>query len=321
MRIHGLSIAAVGSFVPEARDEVDVPGGPAVVPAAGPDDLPYAMAKAAVTDAMARAGRSVGDLNGQYLLVCNEGPGDYLFQLTGRIVLDDLGVGRAHGYSFTQGGNSAVFGLYLLACHLANNPEASLGMVLAPQHWRHHSVGRRLGDAALGDGAAAILLERGGAGPRLLSIAATSEGRYHDIAYSEVGGWAVPMTEDPCRNGRFVYRVHNERAARYVRAVSVERSVPVIEQALEEAGIAWDEVDRVVLDTATPDLAEGFRDRFGLPESAVVDAGLGKAWLCSAGILLGIGRLLEQQALAPGSRVLVTSLGVDANWAAAVVEI
>ncbi len=330
MKIDGLTLGGVGRFLPCHLAAVTVPTlpDPVMVPAAGSEDLPYAMATTAVRDALLQAGRDVEDLNGQYLLVCNEGPGDYLFQLAGRMVLDDLGVGRAHTYSFTQGGNSAVFALYLLACHLANNPDAQRGVVLATQHWKYHSVGRRLGDAALGDGAAAALLERGGAGPRLMAISASSEGQFHDIVYSEVGGWAVPMTEDPCRNGRFVYRVHNERAARFVRAVTVERADAVIARAMDDAGIGWDSVDAVVLDTATPDIAEGFARRFPIGRHRLITPGLGHAWLCSAGIMFALARLLQemsvphlQPTLHGGSHVLVISLGIDANWAAAVMEV
>ncbi|MBN1172274.1 MAG: hypothetical protein JXA67_08865 [Micromonosporaceae bacterium] len=323
MRVSNLGIRAAGRCVPTTTRTVCRPGtgDEVAVSVASRDQTPFAMAEQATRELLHRAGLTEGDLERQYYLVCNEGPGDYLFQLAGRMILDRLGVGRAYSYNFTQGGNSPLMATYLLACHLAAQPEIARGIVAAPQHWEYHSVGRLLGDAALGDGAAVVLFERGWPRHALQSIVTRTDGRFHDVVYNEVGGWRVPMTEEPCRAGRCVYRVHNTAHYEELAKSTVDLLAPVIDQALEEARVGWSDVDQVVFDAATPQLRQDFLDRFRIPEERAIDSGMGGAWMCSAGLLLAFGRLLERTDLRPGSTVLATSVGIDGNWAAAVIRV
>lgn len=322
MRIPNLGIRAVGRCVPTSTRAVDVPGaGPVAVPVAARDQTPFAMAEQATRHLLRQAGLATADLERQYYLVCNEGPGDYLFQLAGRMILDRLGVGRAYSYNFTQGGNSALMAMYLLACHLTAQPDVARGVVAAPQHWEYHSAGRLLGDAALGDGAAAVLLERGWPRHTIQAIATKTVGRFHDVVYNEVGGWRVPMTEEPCRAGRCVYRVHNTAHYDELAKSTLDWLAPVIDQALDEAEVTWDDVDHVVLDAATPQLRQGFLDRFAVRREQVIDAGTSGAWLCSAGLGLALGRLLERTDIRAGATALATSVGIDGNWAAAVIRV
>lgn len=322
MKINDLGLSAVGTWLPERTASLPAPeGGTVTVHRAAPEDTTYAMAEYATRDALRRADLPVSALEGQHYLVCNEAPPDYLIQQPGRQIADRLGLGRVHSFNFTQGGNSALMALYLLASHMALDPTVTRGAVSAPQHWEYHSKDRLLGDAVLSDGSAVLLAERAPARNRLLSVATRTIGRFHDVLYTEVGGWAVPMTEEPCREGRFVYRVHNADHYREVRRVTLDVLSGVIDRALDEADTTWDALDRVVLDTATPSLRADFQKRFDVADDTIVDSGRDGAWMNSTGLLYALGRLLDDRSLPPGSKALITSVGVDGNWAAAVMEV
>lgn len=316
-----IGIRAVGSYMPQQERTILSPEGDSVtVRTSGPEETTYQIGAWSLQDMARRAGVELQDLENQYHFFCNDSYGDYLIQMLGRQVLDRAGLNRVVSFNLNQGSNSALLGLKMLTHHLRGN-DVRYASLSAPQVWEYHSENRLLGDAVMGDGSVSLLLEKGYDRYRFLSFATKTVGKYHDILYNEVGGWKVPIAEEPCREGRFVYKVHNREHYQEVKETTLDHLEEVIAKALQKAGTDWDELGKVVIHSPTPSLHRRFLERFGLAEEQVIDSGLRYGYMCSAGMMLSLQTLVCDTDLEKGTRVLAASFGLDGNWAAAVLEV
>jgi 3-oxoacyl-[acyl-carrier-protein] synthase III len=317
-----IGIRAVGSFVPQQTRTIVSPEGREVtVRVASQEETTYTIGAYSVDDMLARAGLDKKEMENQYFFVNGETYGDYLFQMHGRQIADKAGIDRIISFNLYQGSNSSLMLMRMLLNHLRVDNDATYAMLAAPETWEHHSVGRLLGDAVLGDVSTVLLLEKGYERNKILSIATKTIHKYHDIVYNEVGGWVVPIGEEPCAGGRFVYKVQNVKHYEEVKTKTLDILEPVMQQALDKAGVKWDEIGKFVIHSATPTLHERFLERFNLTEEQVIDSGLEYGYLCSAGLLMSLQTLVHHTELAAGTKVLTAAFGIDGNWAAAVIEV
>lgn len=317
-----IGIRAVGSYMPEktrtitSSEEMEVN-----IRVASEEETTYEMGANSIRDMVKRAGIQIDELEKQYFFVNQESYGDYLFQMHGRQIMDRVGVNRIVSFNMHQGGSSSLLLMRLLKNHLLVNKDVNFGIVGAPQSWEFHSVNRSLGDAILGDGAASLLLEKGYERHRILSIVNKTIGKYHDVIYNEVGGWKIPITDIPCREGKFVYKIHNIKKYKEIKDNMFSFLVPVIKKALQEANVSWEDIKKFVIHSPTPLMHEGFLKYFNLEEDQVIDTGGKYGFMCSSGLLLSLQTLIHDTYLNEGSKVLIISFGVDGNWGASVLEV
>lgn len=317
-----IGIKSVGIFLPQEVRSIISPHGDAVsIRIAESDETPYEIGAKSIRNMVEKAKISLQDLEDQYFFFNEESYGDYLFQMHGRQIMDKVGVNRIISFNLIQGGNSSLMLMRLLMNHLRANDDSRFGVIGSPQSWGFHSQDRLLGDAVLGDGAASLLLERGYQKNRILSIVTKTISKYHDVIYNEVGGWKLPIADKPCKEGKFVYKVQNILHYKEIETQVFQILETVIEQALNKAKISWEEIERVVIHSPTQSHHNRFRKHFNLKEEQIIDSAKEYGFMCSAGILLSIDMLLNEENLKQGTKVLVPSFGVDGNWAAAVIEI
>lgn len=321
MRMKNLGIRGWGDYAPEKKEMFFSSSGRQVeVNVANDNETTFTMARLAVCNAIQNAGLINEDLENQFLINCNEAPPDYLFQLPGRMVLDELKIDKAHSFNITQGGNSALFSMYLLGCHLiAGTDNATRGVVCAPSHWRFHSKKRQLGEAVLTDGAAALIIERGYPRNRILSIVTSTETSLYNVSYTAVGGSLRPFEEVACKSGQFVYSINDADAYARSQSIAPARTKDVCERALRDVGAKWEDVTCFVLAAAFPDLEQRFINLARIPPNKIVRPCLPKAWSCSSSMLFALSNALSIDTKA-GDLMLATSVGLDGNYAAAVLQ-
>ncbi|MYS80830.1 3-oxoacyl-[acyl-carrier-protein] synthase III C-terminal domain-containing protein [Embleya scabrispora] len=311
MKVTGLGIAAVGSCT-----------------AASP--MPSLLVdEAALRDTLTRGELSGCDLDEQYCLLCDRAAAGAPIALSGRLVLDRLGVGRIHAYHAVHCGDHPLSAVGTLAAHLTVDPAARRGLVLAPSH-----EGR--------PAAAALVLEKGLARHRLLAVSV----RDHRASADPHPGIRIPgarptraAPEARPRIAAAGVAVRRHEPGRSAVATMVDRvsvswrehlgeclqDAPiaisaVIAQTLRQAGIAWSTIDHVALHTPSAETNRAFRRHFGLQRHQVTDIGPETGHSRAAGLLIA-ARMVFESDHPTGTRVLVTSLGGDGALAAAVVEI
>ncbi len=152
-----------------------------------------------------------------------------------------------------------------------------------------------------GDGAGAVVLERGDGPGRVLGWDLGSDGSLRHILHADVGG-TIEM------DGPEVFR----------RAVRI--MVDSARAALEQAGTSVDELALFVPHQANTRIITAAAARLGIDADRTVDI-LGTTGNTSAAsIPMALASAADAGRLAPGDRVLVIGFGAGMSWASAVIE-
>jgi 3-oxoacyl-[acyl-carrier-protein] synthase-3 len=152
-----------------------------------------------------------------------------------------------------------------------------------------------------GDGAGAVVVERGEGPGALLGYDLGSDGSLRHILHGDVGGF---MQMD----GPEVFR----RAVRVV--------VDTSERALARAGVGADDIALFVPHQANARIIASARARLGIAEERTVQIIERTGNTSSASIPIALAEAANAGRLQPGDRVLLAGFGAGMSWAAAVLE-
>jgi 3-oxoacyl-[acyl-carrier-protein] synthase-3 len=152
-----------------------------------------------------------------------------------------------------------------------------------------------------GDGAGAVVVERGEGPGRLLGWDLGSDGSLRHLLHAEVGG-TIEM------DGPEVFR----RAVR----IMVDSALT----ALDRAGLTVDDVRLFVPHQANSRIITSARVKLGLDEARTADILATTGNTSAASIPMALAEAADAQRLAPGDAVLVVGFGAGMSWASAVIE-
>ncbi len=152
-----------------------------------------------------------------------------------------------------------------------------------------------------GDGAGAVVLERGGADDFVLAYDLGVDGSATPLLYADHGGY-IKMA------GREVYR----------RAVRAE--IVSIERVLADAGVRPDDIALFVPHQANARIIEAVNERIGIAmeKTAIVLDRTGNT--SSASIPLALAHAADAGRLAEGDLVLLSGFGAGMTWASAIIR-
>ena len=152
-----------------------------------------------------------------------------------------------------------------------------------------------------GDGAGAVVLERGEGPGRVLGFDLGSDGSLRHILHAQVGG-TIEM------DGQEVFR----RAVRMM--------VDSAQRALTEADVGADDLALFVPHQANTRIITAACARLGIGEDRTVINLATTGNTSAASIPLGLAEAADAGRLAPGDRVLLVGFGAGMSWASAVIE-
>lgn len=152
-----------------------------------------------------------------------------------------------------------------------------------------------------GDGAGAVLLERGAGPGRVLGFDLGSDGSLHHILHADHGG-TIEM------DGPEVFR----------RAVRI--MVESAERAMAHAGTTADELALFVPHQANSRIITSACARLGIDEDRTADILAATGNTSAASIPMALAEAADAGRLAPGDRVLLVGFGAGMSWASAVIE-
>ena len=152
-----------------------------------------------------------------------------------------------------------------------------------------------------GDGAGAVVLERGTGPGRVLGWDVGSDGSLRHILHAEVGG-TIEM------DGPEVFR----------RAVRV--MVDSANRALEHAGVSIDDISLFVPHQANTRIITAACDRLGIDAERTANNLATVGNTSAASIPLALAEAADARRLAAGDLVLVVGFGAGMSWASAVIE-
>lgn len=308
-----------GEQAANAYDTVTVAG-------AGDDDAPPRMAARAGAAALARSGVDPDEVD--LLLHASLWFQGVDFWGAAAYVHDQVLHGNRHAPALDvqQMSNGGLGALELAASYLQADPGRRSAVVTTGDRFHLPAFDRWRSDLpgiVYGDGAVGVVLSRSGGFARLLAIRTVVdtglEGVYRgDGEFGLVPGDAVRPVDNRRRRQEFADRTGpDDVVGRAPRGV-----VEAVEATVADAGVAVADISRFVFPSVGREvLCKGYLEHLGVPvERTTFDLARQTAHVGAGDQLIGLVRLVEERALAPGDLVMLVGIGAGFSWTGAVVE-
>lgn len=168
----------------------------------------------------------------------------------------------------------------------------------------------------MGDGAGAMVLQAGGAGPRLLDHESGSDGTLADLIVVPAGGSRLPTSQDTVEQRQHFLQMRGREVFRFAA-----REVPALaRRILERNGLTPDDVALYVPHQANLRILEAVAAELGVDISrfAINVDRLGNT--SSASIPLALEEARSADRLRPGDHVLLVAFGAGMCWGASLLQ-
>jgi 3-oxoacyl-[acyl-carrier-protein] synthase-3 len=268
------------------------------------------LALAAAGKALGAAGLGAGAVD---VIVLATATPDETFPATATRVQAGLGITRGAAFDV-----QAVCSGFIYALNVADNfirlGQADTALVIGAETFSRILDWKDRGTCVLfGDGAGAVVLRahegNGSSGDRgILCSRLHSDGRQHDLLYTDGGPSSTGLAGHVRMHGREVFR-H-----------AVENLAAVVDEALGAAGVTADDIDWLVPHQANLRILEGTRKRLRLPLEKVVVTIERHANTSAASIPLALAEAAGDGRIRAGQLVLLEAMGGGFTWAASVVR-
>lgn len=165
-----------------------------------------------------------------------------------------------------------------------------------------------------GDGAGAVLLGPVPDGYGLLAIRLITNGELHHYVGVAAGGTARPLDQQARETGEHLFKMDGRAIRQYVQQTLGK----IVDQALADAELRIEDIDRFVLHQANTRMLESFADDMGIDRDRV--ALTAPRWGNTAGgsIPLTLHESARQRPLRRGEHLLMASVGGGMTAGAAV---
>jgi len=269
-------------------------------------ELTSDLAVSAARRALQSAGMSGSDLD---LIVLATATPDQTFPATASKVQAQLGMKRGAAFDI-----QAVCSGFIFALAVADNAlrlgQARTALVIGAETFSRILDWQDRGTCVLfGDGAGALVLNAGPAGPASRGILSThlhSDGTQHDILYVDGGPSSTRSAGHLRMEGREVFRQ------------AVHHLSDVVDEALTANDLSGADIDWLVPHQANTRIIDAVGRRLGLsPEKTVVTIER-HANTSAASIPLALDEAVRDGRIRPGHLVLMEALGGGLTWGASI---
>jgi 3-oxoacyl-[acyl-carrier-protein] synthase III len=271
------------------------------------------MALEAARRALSDAGMSASDLDA---IIMGTVTADYLMPSSACVLEDKLG---ARGvFSFDVGAACSGFlnALAVADCFIRTG-KARTALVVGSDTLSRLLNWKDRGTCILfGDGAGAVVLGASQNGSGILSTKLRTDGSYAKTLYVPAGGSLRPATAETVRRHEHTITMNGKE----VFKIAVRSMEEISRQALEEAGVAIDEVALVIPHQANKRIIVALAERLGVPMAKVVVNVDKYGNTSAASIPVALDEAKRAGRIKPGDIVLFNAFGAGFAWGAAVVK-
>jgi 3-oxoacyl-[acyl-carrier-protein] synthase-3 len=257
--------------------------------------------------------KSAGGMPVQAVILATTTP-DYPCPATAPAVASRLGLGGVAAFDVSAVCSGFLYGLATAAGFIAAGMAERVLLIAAEAFSTLLNPDDRTTLPIFGDGAGAVVLQRGRAGePGALGpVVLGSDGDQSELIMVKAGG-ARQRSQGPVSDGTSQYF---QMQGRDVYREAIERMSAAGTQALSAAGWQVSDVDRLVAHQANARINAAVAATLGLRQHAVVAniAEVGNTAAASIPVLLA--QAAWSGALGPGQRVLLVAFGGGLTWGA-----
>ncbi len=276
-------------------------------------ELPSNMGVIAGQRALEAAGCVAGDID--LLLVATTFP-DMVCPGTAPFVAQELGTGDAPFFDLTAGCTGFVYGLAAAEGFLMSGLAQCVLLVGSEALSRVTDWNDRRTCVLFGDGAGAVILQRGPADTGVLGISVHGDPEKVLLLHMPAGGARQPASHATVDARQHFVQMEGSGVFR--------SAVPLMERALEralaKAGLALTEVDWVIPHQANQRIIDALARRLEIPPDRVIANVDRVANTSAASIPIALDEAVRQGRIRPGDVVAMTAFGAGVTYGAAIVR-
>jgi 3-oxoacyl-[acyl-carrier-protein] synthase-3 len=271
------------------------------------------LAAGAIAAACADAGIEPGELDGIIVGTCSQ---DTIFPSTACWVQEKLGIAGMPAFDLMAGCTSWLYGLEVAANWVAAAPDKKIAVCGAEVFSKILDYQDRRTCVLFGDGAGATIVSGARGDSGVLAFNWGSDGRLASILELPAGGTRMPASHATVDERRhFVYMEGSKVFKHAVRAMSTS-----LVQAIEDAGVAHEDIDILIPHQANIRIMEACRERVGIPREKVYSVLEHYGNISAASIPVAIDEARRKGVLRDGDLLGMTAFGTGLTWGAAVMR-
>jgi len=269
---------------------------------AGPEMATSDMAIAAARVALAERGIEATEV--EAIIVCTVTP-DMLFPSTACLVQNAIGAKGAWGFDLVAACSGFVYGLTTAAHFVMSGTHRKVLVIGADTMSRIIDYTDRSTCILFGDGAGAMLIERGGDGEGFVGFLNEIDGSGGDYLKMPAGGSRMPATAETVEMRQHYVKQDGQQVFKY----AVRKMYELCRDLLDRHGVSADDVALLVPHQANRRIIMATAERLGLPcEKVMINIDrFGNT--TAATIPLATRDAIEQRRLKKGDLVLFASVG------------
>jgi len=284
-------------------------------PVAGADEHPSEMGIKAAVDALEKAGIAPSEID--LIAYCGAGDYDYRFWSPAAKIQGELGAHRAFAFEVRNFCNSGNLGIHICRNMLLADASYRYALVICSDklsHLLNYSDPACLSTFVMADGAAAVVLEKGGKTNRILAYHGITDGALADFLKIPAGGTRVPSNADPRSH---LLNVENpQELERIFSELYLNNYQRVVKASLAKSGYGLGDVHLLLTNQVKKTLAQQILSALGLREEQTLSTLSEFGHLGPMDTLFGLAKSLELGKIAPGHIVVLASSAAGFSWAA-----
>ncbi len=281
---------------------------------AGPAESTLTLAVQAAREAVATAGIPPAAID--LIIVCTFSPEFGGMPSTASLVQDALGASRAGAFDLNAACSGFVYGLAMAQATIVAGAHDVVLVIGAETMSRLIDWSDRSTCVLFGDGAGAVVVERGPAGTGVLSCVLGSDGSGGELLCIPAGGSRQPASPETVQAARHFIRMNGKEVYRFA-VTTLPRAARA---ALDRVGLTVADVDLFVPHQANIRIIQSAADALGIPMARVFTNVDRYGNTSAASIPIALCEAVEEGRLEPGDTVLLAGFGGGLSWGAAVVE-
>ncbi|WP_374088744.1 3-oxoacyl-[acyl-carrier-protein] synthase III C-terminal domain-containing protein [Methylomicrobium lacus] len=284
-------------------------------PIAGADEHPSQMGVKAAVEAIEKAGLTPSEID--LIAYCGAGDYDYRFWSPAAKIQSEIGASGAFAFEVRNFCNSGNLGIHICRNMLLADASYRYALVVCSDklsHLLNYSDPACLSTFIMADGAAAVVLEKGGKTSRILAYHGMTDGSLADFLKISAGGTRVPYDAERCSH---LLNVDNpEELERIFSELYLKNYQLVVKTSLEKSGYGLDDVHLLLTNQVKKTLAQQILKALGMKENQTLSTLSEFGHLGPVDTLLGLAKSLELGKIAPGNIVVLASSAAGFSWAA-----
>ena len=241
---------------------------------------------------------------------------DMLFPATACFVQKKIGATKAACLDISAACAGFLFGLEIAQQFITSHTHDTVLVIGAEKLTSITDWTDRNTCVLFGDGAGAAVLRHRGSAHGVISTHIGSDGQYTDILFMPGGGSRCPITrENVDRNLQTIHMIGKE-----VYKQAVTAMLKAAKKALDQAGLAIEDISCIIPHQANVRIIEAIADRLGISREKMFVNLDRYGNTSAAAVAIALDEANRSGRIKPGDYILMVVFGGGLTWASTVIE-